>query len=145
MSKAKKNKNFTLWVYNTLTGLHEEVEVSEEVYRTYKRTQWNIEDNDESYYEHEIQFSGLIGGEDNNYENFHEFVVNTFETDFITKMQLDALQKAVDNLPDEENALIRAIYFEGMSERDYAALLDEPAMTIHDRKVRILKKIKKSL
>lgn len=43
MSEAIKKKKFTLWVYKTLTGQHEEVEVYEEVYRIYKRTQWNIE------------------------------------------------------------------------------------------------------
>lgn len=40
-----ERKNYTLTVYNTLTRKNEEIEVSEEVYQTYRRTAWNIDDN----------------------------------------------------------------------------------------------------
>ena len=65
---------YTLKVYNTLTKQYEDVVVTKKVYDTYRRTEWNIKDNDESFYDHEIQISGLIGGEDNGYENFREFI-----------------------------------------------------------------------
>ena len=145
MSKAKKKKKFTLWIYNTLTGLHEEVEVSEEVYRTYKRTQWNIEKNNQKYYDHEIQFSGLIGGENGNFENFREFIVNTFENSTLTKIQLDELHRAINNLCEPEKSLIQAVFFNEISERDYAAQTRLAQKTVNNRKRSILRKLKKVL
>lgn len=51
-------------VYDTTIKKYVETEVSEKVHTYYDRTQWNIDDNDESFYKHEIQFSALIGGAD---------------------------------------------------------------------------------
>ena len=68
------NTKYTLFVFNTCTQKYEEVTVSEEVYRTYCRTGWNIKDNDQSFFDHEIQLSGMIGSQDGAYENFREFV-----------------------------------------------------------------------
>lgn len=69
-----KNKKYTLMVYNTVTHRNEEVEVTHEVYHAYRRTGWGIENNDTSFFAHEIQMSGLIGGEEGAYENFKEFI-----------------------------------------------------------------------
>ena len=38
-------KKYTLTVFNTCTQVYEEVAVTEEVYRAYYRTGWNIKDN----------------------------------------------------------------------------------------------------
>ena len=57
----ESNGKFTLIVFNTCTREYEEVMVTEEVYRTYCRTRWNIKDNDQSFFDHEIQTSGMIG------------------------------------------------------------------------------------
>lgn len=61
------NTKYTLFVFNTCTQKYEEVTVSEEVYRTYCRTGWNIKDNDQSFFDHEIQLSGRIGSQDGAY------------------------------------------------------------------------------
>ena len=55
----ESNGKFTLIVFNTCTQEYEEVIVTEEVYRTYCRTRWNIKDNDQSFFDHEIQTSGV--------------------------------------------------------------------------------------
>ena len=68
------NTKYTLIVFNTCTQKYEEVTVTEEVYRAYCRTGWNIKDNDQSFFDHEIQLSGMIGSQDGAYENFREFV-----------------------------------------------------------------------
>ena len=60
----ESNGKFTLIVFNTCTREYEEVMVTEEVYRTYCRTRWNIKDNDQSFFDHEIQTSGMIGSQD---------------------------------------------------------------------------------
>ena len=70
----ESNGKFTLIVFNTCTQEYEEVIVTEEVYRTYCRTRWNIKDNDQSFFDHEIQTSGMIGSQDGAYENFREFI-----------------------------------------------------------------------
>ena len=67
----KKN---TVRVYDTVSKKYVDVEVSEEVCIHYNRTQWNIDDNNKSFYNHEIQFSVLIGGKDGTFENFREFI-----------------------------------------------------------------------
>ena len=68
----KKN---TVCVYDTISKSYVEVEVSCEVYTQYNRTKWAIENNNSSFYNHEIQFSALIGGKDGAFENFREFII----------------------------------------------------------------------
>ena len=133
-------------VYNTLTGEYEDVEVSEELYITYKRTGWGIENNDASFYDHEIQLSGLIGGENDNYENFHEFVddENTPEDIVIDAEIKRAIRESVSALDKEEQHLVSALYEEGVSEREYARRTGIPQRTINHRKERILEKLRKN-
>lgn len=70
----KKN---TVRVYDTMSKKFVEVEVSEEVCTHYNRTQWNIDDNDESFFKHEIQFSALIGGHWKHHVHFIRFLKET--------------------------------------------------------------------
>ena len=67
-------KAYILNVYNTMTGEFELVQVTKEVFQTYRRTKWHIEDSTERFYKHETQMSSLIGGENDGYERFHEFI-----------------------------------------------------------------------
>ena len=92
-------------------------------------------------------FSALIGGDDGAYENFSEFVSEAGNplpiiTDKLTR---ETLLRALDDLSDEEYHLISAIYISGKSEREYAEETGMLPMTVHNRKVRILKKIKKHM
>ena len=64
-------KNYFLNIYNTMTGEFELVQVTKEVFQTYRRTKWHIEDSTERFYKHETQMSSLIGGENDGYELFH--------------------------------------------------------------------------
>lgn len=140
-----ENKKYTLTVYNTATRRNEEVEVTREVYHAYRRTGWNIEDNDASFFEHEIQMSGLIGGEDGAYENFREFIdtENVPDNTVLKKMEIKALQRAVSALPDADKALIQALFYDGLSEREYAKETGIPQKTINNRKMVILRKLRK--
>ena len=70
---------FFVRTINTFTGKPEMVEVSKEVYDVFRRTGWNIENNDDSFYEHEIQHTSMCNSDSVQVENFHEFVSN--ETD----------------------------------------------------------------
>ena len=53
-------KNYFLNIYNTMTGEFELVQVTKEVFQTYRRTKWHIEDSTERFYKHETQMSSLI-------------------------------------------------------------------------------------
>lgn len=60
-------KVYVLNVYNTMTGQYELIQVTKEVFQTYRRTKWNIEDSTERFFKHETQMSSLIGGENDAY------------------------------------------------------------------------------
>lgn len=137
----------TLIVFNTCTREYEEVMVTEEVYRTYCRTRWNIKDNDQSFFDHEIQTSGMIGSQDGTYENFREFIdaINTPEHIILEQMKKEALYQAISALPAADQALVQGLFFKGQSELDYAREIGVSQPAVHKRKVRILKSLKKLL
>lgn len=142
-----ERKSYTLTVYNTITRKNEEIEVPEEVYQTYRRTAWNIDDNNASFYAHEIQMSSLIGGEDGAYENFREFIdtENTPDVTVLKELEKAALHWIIAQLSESERELIQAIYFDGLTERKYASLTGLPQKTVNNRKLAILRKLKKQL
>ena len=117
----ESNRKFTLIVFNTCTQEYEEVIVTEEVYRAYCRTRWNIKDNDQSFFDHEIQTSGMIGSQDGAYENFREFIdaINTPEHIILEQIKKEALYQAISALPAADQALVQGLFFKGQSELDY--------------------------
>ena len=141
------NTKYTLFVFNTCTQKYEEVTVSEEVYRTYCRTGWNIKDNDQSFFDHEVQLSGMIGSQDGAYENFREFVdsVDTPENIVLSQIEKEALYQAISALPTKSRSLVQGLFFDGLSEYEYADILGVSRAAIHKRKMRILKALKKTL
>ena len=54
-------KKSTVRIYDTISKEYVDIEVSEEVYTYYNRSQWYMDDIDYSLYNHEILFSALIG------------------------------------------------------------------------------------
>lgn len=65
--------NKTVRVYDTINKKYVDVEVSDEVYTFYMKTKWDVENNNSSFYRHQLQFSMLIGGQEGGLENFKEF------------------------------------------------------------------------
>lgn len=63
----------------------------------------------------------------------------------IARCMRAALYSALDKLLPAERQLIYALYFEQQTEREYAQFAGLASMTVHNRKVRILTKIKKLL
>lgn len=141
----ESDKKYTLTVYNTCTREYEEVVVTEEVYRTYCRTAWNIKDNNQRFFDNEIQMSGMIGSQDGAYENFREFVdtVNTPENIALEQMTIEALFQAISALSADDQALVQSLIFKGMTERGYAEQKGVYRNAIHEQKVRVIKRIKK--
>lgn len=105
-----KNKKYTLMVYNTVTHRNEEVEVTHEVYHAYRRTGWGIENNDTSFFAHEIQMSGLIGGEEGAYENFKEFI----DTENIPDNQVGISQQMISRKKQRILKSLKKLLSEGL-------------------------------
>jgi RNA polymerase sigma factor (sigma-70 family) len=142
-----EKSTYFLCVYNHASGRFESVEVNEKVYRTYLRTQWNIDDNDASFFNHEIQFSSLIGGSENAFENFREFIdtENTPEKVVERSEMIAVLRRAICSLSAEDQELVSARFFNGMTLRRYAQLKGLSHTAIRLRERRILEKLKKFL
>ena len=140
----KKN---TVRVYDTMSKKYVDVEVSEEVRIYYNRTQWNIDDNNESFYNHEIQFSALIGGKDGTFENFREFINEheDVEKKAVHKVLVERLYDCLIFLPESDRELIEMLYFENMTERECAEILCVSQQNLHKKKQRVLSKLNKLL
>lgn len=80
-ASQQKQVKYSLLVLNTCTGKKEPVEVSEALYNLYRRTEWNIEDNDESFFAHEIQFSSMCTSTEVDIMNLREFISEESSTE----------------------------------------------------------------
>ena len=139
----KKN---TVHVYDTISKKIVEVEVSDEVRTHYNRTQWNIDDNNESFFKHEIQFSALIGGRENAFENFREFMPDyDVEEETDRKMFTERLHNCLKLLSESERNLIIMLFFENKTERECAKILCTSQQNVHKNKKLILCKLNKLL
>ena len=134
-------------VYDTIAKKYVEVEVTEKVRTYYDRTQWNIDDNDKSFYKHEIQFSALKGSINGNLENFKEFRTDDdlVEKCIIKQAEYMELYKCLANLPDDERTIINMIYFCGKTEQEVADILHTSQQNVHKKKRRILFRLNKLL
>ena len=138
-------KTYTLIVFNTCTSQYEKVEATKEVYNEFRRGEWRIEKNDDKHRANETPFSELIGGDDGAFENFGEFIDNSQNPEciFAEQIQIESLYSAMDMLSDLDKQLLQALFFDGMTEREYAERTGVFRNAVHKRKVRILAKLKK--
>ena len=134
-------------VYDTITKRYVEIEVSEKIRTYYNRTQWNIDDNNKSFYKHEIQFSALKGNINGEFENFQEFRTENDDVErrVIQNIKFEKLYSCLNELSDDERRLIFAIYFENKTENEVAYFLHTTQQNINKKKRRILYKIHKLL
>ena len=134
-------------VYDTITKRYVEIEVSEKIRTYYNRTQWNIDDNNKSFYKHEIQFSALKGNINGELENFQEFRTENDDVErrVIQNIKCEKLYSCLNELSEDERRLIFAIYFENKTENEVAWFLHTTQQNIHKKKRRILCKLNKLL
>ena len=90
---------------------------------------------------------GLIGGEEGAYENFKEFIdtENIPDNTVLKIMEIDALRKALSVLSDADNELVQALFYDGLTEQEYAVQVGISQQMISRKKQRILKSLKKLL
>ena len=133
-----ENKKYTIIVKK------QRVEVSEAVYSAYHKER-----------EAERYQNKLIRQNELSLERFHEDGVNIdylivcVQADIVDKLihqeQLESLWSALQSLPEDERSLIDELFFNKKSERKLALELGMATMTLHDRKHRILKKLRELL
>ena len=142
----KMSKNIVS-VYDTITKRYVEIEVSEKIRTYYNRTQWNIDDNNKSFYKHEIQFSALKGNINGELENFQEFRTENDDVErrVIQNIKFEKLYSCLNELSEDERRLIFAIYFENKTENEVACFLHTTQQNINKKKRRILCKLNKLL
>ncbi|BCJ96518.1 hypothetical protein acsn021_40870 [Anaerocolumna cellulosilytica] len=133
-----ENKKYTIIVKR------QRVEVSEAVYHSYHKER-----------EAERYQNKMIRQNELSLERFREDGVNIdylivrVQPDIVDRLihqeQLEALWSALQSLSEDERSLIDELFFNDKSERMLAGELGIATMTLHDRKHRILRKLKKLL
>lgn len=122
------------------------VEVSKELYSEYHRIERHL-----LTLEEKDRRNGVTHLYDLNTGKYpvEDVIVNRYadslEEHVIAKLMADKVKRCVNLLPKSEQDLIHAIYYEGYSERQIAEQMGIPYMTLHDRKRKILGKLKKLL
>ena len=128
------------YVYNTITSRYEFVELPEPVYSELKRWDWRQEKQETAAHRHEIVASELHG----DYEDFHEFADEIDVADDAVKLiMLQRLRICMNNLTEEERELISALFFFGMTEREYGKIHGISQKNVNKKKRRILCKLYK--
>lgn len=120
------------------------VDVTKEIYFTYyqmARRAKHLKEKDEfhgvvSY--NELDTDKLLGE-----ETMPDLKSTPVEDAAVHALMCEKLHLCIRQLTQGEQELLGAIYFEGKSEREFSAETGIPYMTIHDRKVKVLKKLKK--
>ena len=135
----------TIKVRDTITGEMVDVEVSQEIYEVYMRTEWGIKNNDNSFYDHEIQFSQLIGGDEGAFENFKEFIVDDDQPAKQAALSetKDKVSKCFEMMKPNETELLKMIFMKGLTEDECADRLGTSRQNVHNKKVRYLAKFTK--
>lgn len=128
----------------TIMAYGQKIKVSAEVYEAYSRM-----DRRERYlYERE---EGVLLSLEQLIEDsvpLHSLMdrhMPSAEDDALQQMDFEQLRIALGSLAPVSQQMIKALFFDGLTERQYAAKMGVSQPTIHHRKVRALDQIKKLL
>lgn len=120
------------------------VEVTQEVYLTYYRMDRHARFQQEkdkrngtvSY--HALDTVDMLGE-----EMIPDSTEMSVEDTVIKNMMCEKLKLCLAMISDSERNLIYSLYYDQLSERDLSKITGVPHTTIHDKKVRALKKLKR--
>lgn len=119
------------------------IEVSEDVYYAYFRMERQERTQEEKQRRNEVMsYDALDNGETVGMENIADVSAPSMEELVIANEMRDRLHHAVAALPRNERELIRAIYFEGKTEREYAKQQGCSQNKVFKQRVKILSKLK---
>lgn len=122
------------------------VEVTREVYLTYYSTERHTRTLDEKDVRNgKVLYSELDTRETLGEEMIPDFGAAPVEDVAIGNVLCEKLRQCLLLLPEQEQKLIRALYFEGLTERQLSKRTGIPQRTINDRRNRVIAKLKKLL
>lgn len=122
------------------------IEVPKEIHLTYYRMDRRARFlNEKDEFHGTVLYSDLDNEEITGEEMVPDFDSEAVEEIAIRRVLNERVHDFLSKLTQSEQALIHALYFEGLSERRYAKMKNTPHMTVHDRKTRILEKLRKTL
>ena len=67
------------------------------------------------------------------------------ENQVVGQIEIEMLYSGLDSLNDDERGLINALFFDGMTEREYAKAIGISKTALHARKIKVLGKLKSFL
>lgn len=122
----------------------EPVEVTEEIYKSYYKLV------ERERYLEKLAMKNHISIENCNENGIQvEYIISqteeSLEDRFIKQEMLNKLALCLKMLPEQEQLLIKRLFFEGISERSLALMMNLPQKTLNNRKLKLLKKLRKLL
>ena len=120
------------------------VPVSEEVFRTYhreKRREKTLGEKDER--NGKVSFDAMDNGEILGVEMIPDVNSPSVEDAAISAVLIAQMYQCIELLSESERSLLKALYFDSISEREFAASIGVSQKTINKRRHTILKKLKK--
>ena len=122
------------------------IEVSKDVYRAfYQMRRQEQAQRERDAYNHCIQYAALDSEELLGEDILLDQNALSVEEQAISAILTEKLHTRIKMLSDKEQRLICDLYFEGLSERELAQKMGLPYMTVHNRKVKVLRKLKKMM
>ena len=119
------------------------IEVSEDVYYAYFHMERQERTQEEKQKRNDVfSYDSLDDGEIVGIESIADMTAPSLEEQAIAKEMHERLHHAVAALPRNERDLIRAIYFEGKTEREYAKQRGCSQNKVFKRRIKILSKLK---
>ena len=119
------------------------IEVSEDVYYAYFRMERQERWQEEKKQEHGVvSYDALDNGETVGAEAVPDLISPSLEDTAIEMELHNRLHHAVEVLPKAERELIQAIYFEGLTEKEYAQRYGMSQTGVSYRRRKILSKLK---
>lgn len=119
------------------------IEVTEELYRAFykcKRREKYLEERDQKhklYHYSDLDTEELLGEEMFSYPN-----EESIEERIVDRLLIESLLRCVGKLPEEDQELIHALYYQGKSERGCAEEFGFSQKTINNQRNRILDKLR---
>lgn len=119
------------------------IEVTEDVYYAYFRMERQERWQEEKKQKNDVvSYDALDNGETVGVEAIPDLTSPSMEETAIANELRERVRHAVAALPKAERELIRAIYFDGLTERDYAEITGMSQTGVSYRRRKILSKLK---
>jgi RNA polymerase sigma factor (sigma-70 family) len=122
------------------------IPVTEEVYREYYAMERHARYLQEKDARHGVVgFNALDTDEMTGEDSMSDIAAESVEDSVIRKIMREKLRECLPRLTDDEQAMITALFYQGMSETAYAKETGSSQQAVNYRKKRLMEKLKKML